>query len=113
MALLIGGWFLLPVGEWVDAFQAWIEGLGPWGLVIFALVYIIATVALLPASVLTVIAGMAFGLAAGLAVVVVSATLGATLAFLIARHVAHDRVESLLAKRPKFQAVKAAVGEGG
>ncbi|MEO5764718.1 MAG: TVP38/TMEM64 family protein [Casimicrobiaceae bacterium] len=113
LALLIGGWFLLPVGEWADAFQAWIEGLGPWGLVIFALVYIVATVALLPASVLTVVAGLAFGLAAGLAVVVVSATVGATLAFLIARHVAHDRVESLLAKRPKFKAVKAAVSEGG
>jgi len=113
VAALVAGWFLLPVRDWLDAFQAWIKELGPWGFLIFGAVYIVATVLLLPVSVLTVGAGLAFGVAKGFPLVVVSATIGATLAFLVSRYVAHDKVESLMSKRPKFKALKSAVGEGG
>lgn len=110
---LIVGWFFLPVKEWSDSFQSWIEDLGAWGVLIFGVVYIVATVFLVPVSVLTVVAGLAFGLVIGFPLVVVSATIGATLAFLVARYLVHKRVESLLAKRPTFKAVNAAVTEAG
>jgi len=113
VAALIAAWFLLPVEDWIETFQRRIEGLGAWGLVAFGVVYVAATVLLVPGSVLTLAAGLAFGLARGFAIVVVSATIGATLAFLIARYLVHDRVESFVAGRPKFKAVKAAVSEGG
>ena len=67
----------------MGSFRGWIADLGPWGAVMFAGVYIIATVLLVPVSVLTIVAGLAFGLAWGFALVVVSATIGATLAFLV------------------------------
>jgi len=110
---LIVGWFFLPVKEWSDSFQSWIKDLGAWGVLIFGVVYIVATVFLVPVSVLTVIAGLAFGVAIGFPLVLVSATIGATLAFLVARYLMHKRVESLVAKRTKFKAVKQAVSEGG
>ncbi|MEO5733905.1 MAG: TVP38/TMEM64 family protein [Rubrivivax sp.] len=113
LAALIAGWFLLPIQDWADAFQSWIEGLGPWGWVIFACIYIVSTVLLLPVSVLTIVAGLAFGLPIGFPLVVVSATVGATLAFLVARYLAQEKVESLVSKRPKFKAIKSAVSEGG
>ncbi|MDQ2780742.1 MAG: TVP38/TMEM64 family protein [Pseudomonadota bacterium] len=113
LAALVAGWLLLPIKEWSDAFQAWIKHLGPWGWVIFAGVYIVGTVLLLPVSVLTIVAGLAFGLAIGFPLVVVSATIGATLAFLVARYLAHDKVDSLMQKRPKFKAIQSAVSEGG
>src|SRR5688572_8401173 len=106
VAALIAAWFLLPVEDWIETFQRRIEGLGAWGLVAFGVVYVAATVLLVPGSVLTLAAGLAFGLARGFAIVVVSATIGATLAFLIARYLVHDRVESFVAGRPKFKAVK-------
>lgn len=110
---LIVGWFFLPVKEWSDSFQIWIKNLGAWGVLIFGVVYIVATVLLVPVSVLTVVAGLAFGVAIGFPVVVVSATIGATLAFLVARYLVHKRVEWLVAKRPKFKAMNAAVSEAG
>jgi|SRR5581483_2662709 len=110
---LIVGWFLLPLKEWSDSFQSWIKNLGGEGILVFGIVYIVATVFLVPVSVLTVVAGLAFGLAIGFPLVAVSATIGATLAFLIARYLVHKRVESLVATRPKFKAVKAAVSEEG
>ena len=113
LAALVAGWLLLPIKEWSDTFQSWIKDLGPWGWVIFAAVYIVGTVLLVPVSVLTIAAGLAFGLAIGFPLVVVSATIGATLAFLVARYLAHDKVESLMQKRPKFKAIQSAVSEGG
>lgn len=113
LAALVAGWFLLPIKEWSDAFQAWIKALGPSGWVIFAAVYIVGTVLLVPVSVLTIVAGLAFGLAIGFPLVVVSATIGAALAFLVSRYLARDKVESLMQKRPKFKAIQSAVSEGG
>lgn len=110
---LVAGWFLLPVKEWSESFQSWIKDLGARGILIFGVVYIVATVFLVPVSILTVVAGLAFGLAIGFPLVVVSATIGATLAFLAARYLVHERVESLVATRPRFKAVKAALSDGG
>ena len=113
IAALVAGWFLMPIEDWSDTFQAWIEGLGSFGWMLFVAVYVVGTVLLVPGSVLTFAAGLAFGLGIGFPLVVVSATIGATLAFLIARHLAYDKVESLIQDRPKFKAIQSAVGEGG
>ena len=113
LSALVVGWLFLPVKEWSDSFQSWIGELGAWGILIFGVVYIVATVLLVPVSVLTVVAGLAFGVAIGFPLVVVAATIGATLAFLVARYLVHQRVESLVARRPRFKAVNAAVSEGG
>lgn len=113
IAALVAGWFLLPIEDWSDTFQAWIKGLGPWGWMLFAAVYVVGTVLLVPGSVLTFAAGLAFGLGIGFPLVVVSATIGATLAFLVARYLARNTVESLMQKRPKFKAIQSAVSEGG
>lgn len=113
LVALIVGWIFLPVKDWSDSFQSWIENLGAWGVLIFGVVYIVATVFLVPVSVLTIIAGLAFGLAIGFPLVLVSATIGATFAFLVARYLLHKRIESLIARRPNFKAVNAAVSEEG
>jgi len=44
------GWFALPARQWVEAFDAWIAALGPWGVVLFALAYVVAVVLLAPAE---------------------------------------------------------------
>jgi len=113
IAALVAGWFLLPIEEWSDAFQTWIRSLGTWGWMLFAAVYVVGTVLLVPGSVLTFAAGLAFGLGIGFPLVVVWATIGATLAFLGALYLARNTVESLMQKRPKFKAIQSAVSEGG
>ena len=112
LAALIAAWFALPVKEWIETFQEWIKGLGAWGVLAFAAVYIVAVVLLVPASALTVAAGSVFG-AWGFPLVVVAATIGAGLAFLIARYLAKARVKKFVDKRPKLKAVDQAVAEDG
>jgi uncharacterized membrane protein YdjX (TVP38/TMEM64 family) len=52
----LAGWFLLPLGAWTKDLNEWIEHAGVWGAVIFAIVYTVATVLLLPASPLSIAA---------------------------------------------------------
>ncbi len=94
-------------------FAAWVEGLGAWGPIVFILGYVIATVAFLPGSVLTLAAGFIFGLVRGTLYTFIGATIGASFAFLIARYVARGAIERKIAGNPKFAAVDRAVGREG
>ncbi|MCH8053007.1 MAG: VTT domain-containing protein [Planctomycetes bacterium] len=103
----------LPVERAVQVVNAWVESLGVWGPLAFGLVYILATVLLLPASALTLAAGAVFGLGTGTVTVSVASTIGAGLAFLIARYFAREKMAAFARRNPKFNAVDRAIGEGG
>ena len=113
VAAIIVAFRVLPVADWLRAFQAYVRGIGPIGYVVYALVYALCCVLFVPASLLTLGAGAIFGLAAGTAVVVVGATLGATLSFLLARTVLRERIESMTAGNPKFRALDRAIAKEG
>ena len=105
-------WFLLPVREWVQSFTSWTREFGLLGAVAFAIVYILAVVALAPVWPLSIAAGLAFD-AWAIPLVIVSATTGASLAFLVARFIVRQRVTELTRKRPVLDAVDKAVAEEG
>lgn len=71
-----------------------ISDMGPWAPLIFILIYALATVLFLPGSILTLTGGFVFGPLLGLVYNLTGAVIGATLAFLIARYIASDWVES-------------------
>ena len=91
----------------------WIEGLGTTGLVVFALLYMLACVLMIPGLILTLGAGAIYGLAAGTALVSVSSTLGATAAFLVGRYFARSWVSKQTEGNEKFSAIDSAVGREG
>ena len=97
----------------LQAVLEWIRPMGVWAPVVFVLFYIIACVALVPATVLTVGAGALFGVVQGSICVSIGATLGATASFLIGRHFARDWVTKRIAGHPVFAAIERAVAEGG
>jgi uncharacterized membrane protein YdjX (TVP38/TMEM64 family) len=90
-----------------------IGGLGTAAPFLFIGVYILATIALVPGSLLTLAAGAMFGLWRGTLIVFVGAVIGATLAFLIARHLARPAVERRLAGDVRFTRIDSAVGREG
>ncbi len=98
----------------VDEVLAWIDGLGFWGPVVLAAVYVVATVLLVPGSLLTLGGGALFGVVTGTLTVSVGATLGACAAFLVGRYAARDWVaERFVAGNERFAAIDAAVGREG
>lgn len=104
---------LLPVNQWFEAFNKWVGHLGPWGIVIFIAVYVLATVLLLPGSILTVGAGFVFGLGWAFLAVSIGSTVGAALAFLIARFVAREKIEAMAKDNKTFRRIDKAIGEQG
>lgn len=117
LALIVGFFLavrLLPVGTWIEAFQAWVKELGPIGYLVYILAYIIVCVTFLPASPLTIGAGAIFGFVEGAIVVIVGATLGATASFLLGRTIMRRKIEAMAAGNAKFRALDRAIArEGG
>jgi uncharacterized membrane protein YdjX (TVP38/TMEM64 family) len=91
----------------------WIESLGAIGAIAFIGIYIIATVAFLPGSILTLGAGVVFGVWLGAVYVFIGATLGATAAFLVGRYLARNWVANKIADNENFSAIDRAVGKEG
>lgn len=100
-----------------------VEDLGFWGAVLFALVYVVATVLLIPGTILTLGAGFVFtrtnggdnvaGTLIATAVVFVGATAGATLAFIFARFLLRDAATKLTEKYKVFRAIDKAIETNG
>ena len=98
---------------WLINALAWVDGLGAVGAIAFIIIYIIAAVAFLPGSILTLGAGVVFGVGLGSIYVFIGATIGATLAFLVGRYFARGWVANKIAGNPKFKAIDEAVGREG
>ncbi len=111
----IGALLLLgsQAGAYLQDFARWVDAVGVWGPLAFMVGYALATVALIPGSLLTLAAGAIFGIAWGTLYVFLAATLGACAAFLIARYLARGAIEHRLEGNPRFAAIDHAVGNQG
>jgi uncharacterized membrane protein YdjX (TVP38/TMEM64 family) len=91
----------------------WVNSLGAVGAIAFILIYIIATVAFFPGSILTLGAGVVFGVVLGSIYVFIGATIGATVAFLVGRYLARDWISQKIEGNEQFKAIDEAVGREG
>ena len=111
--LVVAAVVLLPVTDWLQSAVAWIDANRAVSWLVFILMYVTATVLLLPGSLLTLVAGFVFGLGYGFAMVSFSSVVGASLAFLIGRFFAREWVAERLTGMPRFAALDAAIAERG
>lgn len=91
----------------------WIESLGYIGGIAFIATYILSTIVFIPATILTLGAGVVFGVVWGSLYVFVGATLGAIAAFLIGRYLARDWIGKKIEGNQKFVAIDQAVAHSG
>lgn len=97
--------YFAPVREWIAAGIAWTEANRGIAWPAFIVTYIIATVLLIPGSIVTLGAGFVFGLPLGVVLVSVASVAGACAAFLVGRFLARDWVQAKIADLPRFRAV--------
>ncbi|NOY41724.1 MAG: TVP38/TMEM64 family protein [Planctomycetes bacterium] len=103
----------LPLNAYLGSFFEYVQSLGIWGPVLLAAVYIVATVIMVPGTILTLGAGFAFGVVVGTIAVSIGSVLGALAAFWVGRTMARDFVAQKTAQYPKFAAVDQAVEQAG
>jgi uncharacterized membrane protein YdjX (TVP38/TMEM64 family) len=109
---VLAGWAFLPVTDWIEDLQSWIDDFGVLGPPIFVLIYVLAVILLVPGSALTIAAGLAYG-SWGIPLALFASTAGASFAFLIARYIAYKKVHTLLAEKEVLQAVESVVNNEG
>ena len=104
---------LLPIGAAIKLVQVHIAQWGIVGIIAFGLLYVAATVLLIPGSALTALAGVLFGIWRGTLIVSISATVGASAAFLLGRYIFRRSIERRLSAKPRFAAIDQAVSARG
>lgn len=90
-----------------------VKALGPWGPVLFVMIYVLAAVSFIPGSFLTLGAGAIFGLLWGFLAVSAGSVAGAVAAFLIGRYLARGWVSKKIEGNEKFKAIDSAVAKEG
>jgi uncharacterized membrane protein YdjX (TVP38/TMEM64 family) len=105
-------------GVWVyngtitaQALELWVAGLGVWAPIGFVLLYGLATIIMVPGSIFDLAGGALFGPYFGTLIDLAGGSLGAALAFLVARYVASDWVESRAG--PRTQSIMRSVEADG
>jgi uncharacterized membrane protein YdjX (TVP38/TMEM64 family) len=83
------------------AVEAWVASLGVWAPVGFVALYALATVAMAPGSIFDLLGGALFGPYLGALLNLAGGGFGAALAFLVARYIARDWVQSRAGPRTK------------
>jgi len=104
---------LLPVTEWLALGVAWIEAHRTLAWIVCLATYIIATVLVVPVSILTLAAGYLFGLPLGVVLASVGTALGASGALLVGRFFVREWIEKRIADLPRFQALDQATRHEG
>lgn len=110
--ILVAAWFV-PIAEWITAFPVLVRETGALGVAIFVAAYIIATIALLPGSILTLVAGFAYGPIWGLAIASPASVAGATSAFMLGRTLLRDWAARQVGRSPRARAIDVAVKRNG
>ena len=91
----------------------WIDGFGVAAPIVFIAIYAVATVAFLPGTPLSLLAGLVFGPVFGTLWAVIGATIGATLAFLVGRYAARGLVEGWTANNERVRRLDEGVERQG
>ena len=104
---------LLPVREWLTLALIWTESHRYFAWVLFIGMYLVATVLVVPGTILTLAAGFAFGAPTGALLVSAGSLAGATAAFLVGRFFARDWVARRIARWRTFDALDKAAGNEG
>jgi uncharacterized membrane protein YdjX (TVP38/TMEM64 family) len=112
--IAIGIAFLfLPVSHYVQQLRGYFAEAGWWGRFLYVVVYILATILLIPASALTLLAGGLYGFTTAFLLTVLASNLGANCAFLLGRGALRKRVEDWAREAPRFAALREAAGRNG
>ncbi|MEN9508677.1 MAG: hypothetical protein RLZZ621_1240 [Gemmatimonadota bacterium] len=98
---------------YLPAFTDWIHTLGAWAPTAFVFGYVLASVLMMPAFLLTIASGAVFGVTQGSILVAIGSTLGAVVAFLLGRFVLRDWVARQVARHPTLVIVDRVVGQQG
>jgi uncharacterized membrane protein YdjX (TVP38/TMEM64 family) len=101
------------LSEWIATLVLRLADFGPWGQVLFVALYVVASLTMAPAFILTFAAGAVWGLWRGSLLVYLGAVLGASAVHVLASPLSRSRLMRWLDRHRRVAAVRRAVlGQG-
>ncbi len=97
------------ISDHIDAIEAWLAKIHPWGAVVYLGLFVVLTSLLVPSSAMAIIAGALFGLGWGTVAVVVGALVASPVQYALSRWLLRGLIERKLAARPEMQAIMQAL----
>jgi uncharacterized membrane protein YdjX (TVP38/TMEM64 family) len=92
---------------------AWIAGAGWEGVIVFAGIYVIATLLLIPPGILNALSGALFGVLLGMAVALPANIAAALIGFAVSRTIGGAWAQAVIQRRRSWGAIDRAVGRAG
>lgn len=111
--LLLGVLMRLGARAQVVRLLDWLDGMGPWGPLVFIVIQALVVFFLVPGVLFTLGAGFLFGVVPGTIYMVAGTLLGGSLAFLAARTLFRRPISRYVTQRPRLRALDDQIsGEG-
>lgn len=104
---------LLEILSDFDQFRALIENAGALGYGLYIILYILVAIFSIPASIITIAAGIIFGPVLGGVLALTGGTIGAAAAFIVARYIARDFIVEKFGQNKIFQKIEQGVEKNG
>jgi len=112
LALILIAWVLHQAGFFYQTLE-WAKSLGPWGPILFILVYALTCIFFFPSIIFTFAGGFLFGLFPAVLYSLIGQGMGSLSAFLIGRYLARDYVTRAFSKNKNFHRIDHAIRKKG
>ena len=97
----------------IDRFRDLLLSYGNLGYVIYVVAYMISSVLMVPAFIVTITSGIVFGPFLGAFIAWIGAVLGSSLAFITSRYIARDLIVKLFQNKEAFKKIEEGVAKNG
>lgn len=86
---------------------------GIYGMLLYVLVYALATIFFVPGTILSIAAGFLYGFWIAFPIISIGSTMGATCAFLLGKTLVRSLIQSKIRQYDKFEAIDRAIAAEG
>ncbi len=112
-ALLLRQFGVLDILYDLDRFRDLLLSYGNLGYAIYIVAYMISSVLMVPAFIVTITSGIVFGPFLGAFIAWIGAVLGSSLAFLTSRYIARDLIVKIFKDKEAFKKIEEGVAKNG
>jgi uncharacterized membrane protein YdjX (TVP38/TMEM64 family) len=117
IALLVAGVavfnFFYPLKDHLNGAVEWFRALGPWGVLPYIAIFVLASVFFIPISGLILMAGTLYGIRMGFLLAAFSGILSVAVCYAVGKKLWRQRVEELRREHPRLETVLEAVSRHG
>lgn len=102
-----------PIKDHLQGMVEWFRALGPWALVPYVVIFVVASIFFIPISGMLLVAGTLYGFWMGYLLAAVSGLITVAVTYWVGKKLWRKRVEALRRNHPRFESIYEAISKHG